>query len=236
MKQWQEIEGGWAVQWIGDSAETSAPTKVPAKLGTASFPSVGGSAGETSRSARWFATVPMDKSYADGKLFLRLAGANGPMRVFAAGKQVGDVLPPWVPSFVDLGAFAEAGKPLVLCPRGFRSCLRFQLGRRRRRSADSGTGALRGSSGSVHFGGCAPRDHHPRRPPAPNGRAPRCMSMPPRVHICLWPFASSRRMRKRANSSVTSSFPTTRESSNSNSRFRSPSRGRPSIPPCTASK
>lgn len=115
MKQWQEIEGGWAVQWIGDSAETSAPTKVPAKLGTASFPSVGGSAGETSRSARWFATVPMDKSYADGKLFLRLAGANGPMRVFAAGKQVGDVLPPWVPSFVDLGAFAEAGKPLVLC-------------------------------------------------------------------------------------------------------------------------
>lgn len=115
MKQWQEIEGGWAVQWIGDSAEASVPTKVPAKLGTASFPCVGGSAGEAARIGRWFATVPMDKSYVAGSLFLRLAGANGPVRVFAAGKQVGDVLPPWIPSFVDLSAFAEIGKPLFLC-------------------------------------------------------------------------------------------------------------------------
>jgi len=57
----------------------------------------------------------MDKGYAADKLVLRIAGSNGPTRVFAAGKQVGGVLPPWIPSFVDLGEHAVAGTPLVVC-------------------------------------------------------------------------------------------------------------------------
>lgn len=115
MKQWQEIEGGWSVQWIGNPAETSVPSKIPARLGAASFPCVSGPVADVPVAGRWFATVPMDKNYVSGKLVLRVAGANGPVRVFVAGKQVGGVLPPWTPSFIDLGAFAEAGKPLLVC-------------------------------------------------------------------------------------------------------------------------
>lgn len=115
MKQWQEIEGGWTIQWITNPSEASAPNKVPARLGPASFPSVSGPVAEMPRLGRWFATVPMDKVYAPGRLMLRLSGANGPVRVYAAGKQVGDVLPPWLTAFVDLGAHAEAGKPLLVC-------------------------------------------------------------------------------------------------------------------------
>lgn len=115
MKQWQEIEGGWTVQWIGNPAETTTPSKIPARLGAASFPSGCGPVAQVPVAGRWFATIPMDKSYVAGKLVLRVSGTNGPVRVYAGGHQVGDVLPPWVPSFVDLGAFAEAGKPLVVC-------------------------------------------------------------------------------------------------------------------------
>lgn len=115
MKQWQEIEGGWSVQWLGNTAEASAPAKAPARLASATFPCVCGPVTETPVAGRWFATIPMDKSYVAGSLVLRIAGANGPVRVFASGKQFGEVLPPWVPAFVDLGSHAEIGKPLTVC-------------------------------------------------------------------------------------------------------------------------
>ena len=115
MKQWQEIEGGWTIQWIGNSSEASAPTKVPPKTAPANFPSVCGPLAETPKSGRWYATVPMDKAYASGKLVLRVAGANGPTKVYAAGKLIGETLSPWIPSFVDLGEHAQSGVPLVVC-------------------------------------------------------------------------------------------------------------------------
>ncbi|MCB9496482.1 MAG: hypothetical protein H6686_06300 [Fibrobacteria bacterium] len=116
MKHWQEIEGGWTIQWMDNPADTTTPaTKAPAKSAVAVFPSVCGPVATVPALGRWYATIPMDKNYAAGRLILRLAGANGPTRVYAAGKAVGDLLPPWLPAYVDLGAHAQAGKPLVVC-------------------------------------------------------------------------------------------------------------------------
>ena len=116
MKQWQEIEGGWSLQRGATSADvTAAPSKVPGKLPAASFPSIGGTADAVPAVCRWFATLAPQKIPSAGGLYLRLAGANSPLKVWVNGTVVACDLPVWVPNVVDLTAFARDDKPLLLC-------------------------------------------------------------------------------------------------------------------------
>lgn len=116
MKQWQEIEGGWSLQRGATRADvTAAPSKVPGKLPAASFPSIGGTADAVPAVCRWFATLAPQKIPSAGGLYLRLAGANSPLKVWVNGTVVACDLPVWVPNVVDLTAFARDDKPLLLC-------------------------------------------------------------------------------------------------------------------------
>ncbi len=116
MKQWQEIEGGWSLQRGATKAEFAAhPAKMPGKPVIASFPSVGATADAVPAACRWFATIPPQKLAAGAGLFLRVTGANAPIKVWVNGAVVGSPLAPWVPSIVDLSALAKAEKPLLVC-------------------------------------------------------------------------------------------------------------------------
>jgi hypothetical protein len=116
MKQWQEIEGGWTLQRGATRAEVAAnPSKIPGKLPTAAFPSVGATADAIPAVCRWFATIPGQKLTGGAGLFLRVSGANAPVKVWVDGAQVGDVLPPWVQSMVDISSVAKDEKPLLVC-------------------------------------------------------------------------------------------------------------------------
>ncbi len=116
MKQWQEIEGGWSLQRGATKAEVEAePSTIPQRVEAAVFPSVGATADAIPAVCRWFATITGQKLAPGGSLFLRVASANSPLKVWANGVAVGEVIPPWTPSVVDLTAFAAADKPMLVC-------------------------------------------------------------------------------------------------------------------------
>lgn len=116
MKQWQEIEGGWCLQRGATKAEVAAsPSKIPGKLPVAGFPSVGATADAIPAVCRWFATIPAQKVAAGGGFYLRLTGANAPLKVWVNGSVVASNLPVWTPTVVDLTAQAREEKPLLVC-------------------------------------------------------------------------------------------------------------------------
>lgn len=112
-KQWQEIDGGWTLQ-RGAKSDMASPPKLPPKTTPVVFPSIGATPDAVPAVCRWFSTLPPQKVPSGGLVLLRIAGANGPVQVWANGHKVGGLLLPWIPQFVDLTAVATDA-PTNLC-------------------------------------------------------------------------------------------------------------------------